>query len=103
MEEETKREDIDKIIDDLSVNYRGDKEVLQDILDEISSIAFNISNNKDEGALFPHIKKAVKAEYLARGSEGSTSRNEGSVSSQFEDIIAKLEKNIIKARLRRIK
>ncbi len=97
------REDIDKIIDDLSVNYRGDEDVLQDILDEVYSIAFNISSNTDKKALFPHIKRAVKAEYLARGGEGMTGRNEGSMSNQFEDIIKKLENDIVRARLRRFK
>lgn len=98
------RKDIDKIIDDLGANYREeDKQVLEEILEEVNSIAFNISNNKNKEQLFPYVKRAVKAEYIARGTEGLTSRSEGSVSSQFEDIIEKLEKNIIKARLRRVK
>lgn len=102
MEEE--RKDIDKIIDDLGANYREeDKQVLEEILEEVNSIAFDISNNKNKEQLFPYIKRAVKAEYIARGAEGLTSKNEGSVSSQFVNIIENLEKNIIKARLRRIK
>lgn len=44
--EETKREDIDKIIDDLGANYQEDKELLREILEEVSSIASNISNRK---------------------------------------------------------
>lgn len=95
---------LDKIILDLGANYNEeDEEVLNDILEEISSIASDISNNKDTDKLFPYIKRAVKAEYNARGTEGLLSRTEGSISSQFEDIIDKLEKNIIKARLRRLK
>lgn len=95
---------IDKIIADLGVNYKvEDKEVLEDILDEVSSIASDISNGQKEEKLFPYIKKAVKAEYLARGAEGLISRNEGSMSSSFEDIIDKLRNNIIKSGLRRIK
>ncbi len=102
--EEIKREDIDKIIDDLGANYREeDKKVLEEILEEVNSIAFDISNNKNKEKLFPYVKRAVKAEYIARGAEGLTSKNEGSVSSQFVNIIENLEKNIIKARLRRIK
>ena len=66
------REDIDKITADLGANYRGDEEVLKDILDEVSSIAFDISNRKDiednKKKLFPYIKRAVKAEYIARRS-----------------------------------
>lgn len=93
---------IDKIIADLGANYKEDKEVLEEILEEVNSIAFDISHNKDKDKLFPYVKRAVKAEYIARGVEGITSRTEGSVSSQFEDIIDKLRNNIIKNRLRRL-
>ena len=95
---------IDKIIADLGANYKNDKDVLEDILEQVTSIASDISNRqKDDEKLFPYIKKAVKAEYLARGAEGLTSRNEGSMSSAYEDIIDKLRNNIIKSGLRRIK
>ena len=101
--EETKREDIDKIIDDLGANYREDKEVLKEILEEVNSIAFDISNNKNKEKLFPYVKKAVKAIYLSRGAEGLQSRNEGSISSSYEDIIEKLRNDIVKNGLRRLK
>lgn len=95
---------IDKIIADLGANYKKeDKGVLEEILVEVTSIASDISNKQKEEKLFPYIKKAVKAEYLARGAEGLTSRNEGSMSSSFEDIMDKLRNNIIKSGLRRIK
>ena len=95
---------IDKIIADLGANYKNDKDVLEDILEQVTSIASDISNRqKDDEKLFPYIKKAVKAEYLARGAEGLTSRNEGSMSSSFEDIVDKLRNNIIKSHLRRMK
>ena len=97
-------EKIYKITEDLGVNYKNDREVLEDILEQVSSIASDISNrSKDDEKLFPYIKKAVKAEYLVRGAEGFTSRNEGSMSSSFEDITDKLRNNIIKSGLRRIK
>lgn len=97
-------ENIDKIIADLGANYNNDKDVLEDILEQVSSIASDISNRtEDDEKLFPYIKKAVKAEYLARGAEGLTSRSEGSMSSSFEDTIDKLRNNIIKSGLRRIK
>lgn len=97
-------ENIDKIIADLGANYRNDEDVLKDILEEVSSIASDISNRTaDDEKLFPYIKKAVKAEYLARGAEGLTSRGEGSMSSSFEDTMDKLRNNIIKSGLRRIK
>ncbi len=94
---------LEKIISDLDVNYRNDEEVLKDILEEVSSIAFDISNNKDEKKLFPYIKKAVKAIYLTRGGEGLQSRGEGSISNSYEDIMEKLRNDIIKSGLRRIK
>ena len=47
MEEKPQRSNLDKIIADLGANYRGDKDVLEDILEEISSTAFDISNNKN--------------------------------------------------------
>lgn len=98
------RKDIDKIIDDLGANYREeDKQVLEEILEEVNSIAFDISKNKNKEQLFPYIKRAVKAEYIARGAEGLSSLNESGVSSQFEDIIDKMRNNIIKSGLRRIK
>ena len=103
MEQETKRENIDKIIDDLGANYRDDKDVLKEILEEVNSIAFDISNNKDKDKLFPYVKKAVKAIYLTRGAEGIQSRGEGSISNSYEDIIEKLRNDIIKSGLRRIR
>ena len=97
-------DNIEKIKLDLGANYRNDDDVLKDILEGVSSIASDISNRpKNDEKLFPYIKKAVKAEYLARGSEGMSSKTEGSMSSAFEDIIDKLRNNIIKSGLRRIK
>lgn len=101
--EETKREDINKIIDDLGANYKDDEDVLKDILEEVNSIAFDISHNKNKEQLFPYVKRAVKAIYLCRGAEGLQSRNEGSISSSHEDIINKLRNDIIKSGLRRIR
>ena len=96
---------IDKIIADLASNYKDDKEVfLNEILEEVSSIASDISNRqKNDEKLFPYIKKAVKAIYLSRGAEGLTSRGEGSISSSYEDIMEKLRNDIIKSGLRRVK
>ncbi len=97
-------ESINKIIADLGANYKSDEDVLKDILEQVTSIASDISNRpKEDEKLFPYIKKAVKAEYLARGAEGLSSRSEGSMSSSFEDTIDKLRNNIVKSGLRRIK
>lgn len=101
--DESNVEMIDKIANDLGANYRKDEEVLVEILEEVSSIAFDISNNKDKEKLFPYIKKATKAIYLCRGSEGLQSRGEGSISNSYEDIIEKLRNDIVKNGLRRIK
>lgn len=95
-------ENIDKIIADLGANYQNDKEVLKGILEEINSVAYDISKNKNQAKLFPYVKKAVKAIYLCRGTEGLQSRNEGSISSSYEDVIEKLRNDIIKNGLRRI-
>lgn len=95
---------IEKIIADLGANYKDDEEVLEEILEEVTSIASDISNRrKDDEKLFPYVKKATKAIYLSRGAEGLTSRNEGSISTSFEDIIDKLRNDIIKSGLRRIR
>ena len=96
---------LDKIKDNLGANYIEDTDyVLQDIIDDITSIACDISNRKqNDEKLFPYIKKAVKSEYLARGAEGLLSRSEGSISSSYKDIVEELRNNIIKSHLRRIK
>jgi hypothetical protein len=105
MEEESKKENIDKIIADLGANYREeDKEVLNEILEEVTSIASDISNREqDDEKLFPYIKKATKAIYQTRGAEGLQSQGVGSISYSFEDVIEKLRNDIIKNGLRRLK
>ena len=96
---------LQKIKANLGANYiKYTDDVLQDIIDDITSIACNISNRqKDDDKLIPYIKKAVKSEYLARGAEGLISKSEGSMSSSFEDIIDKMRSNIIKNGVRRMK
>ncbi len=97
-------DNIEKIINDLGPNYRGDDDVIEEILEEVSSIASDISNRqKEDTRLFPYIKRATKAIYLCRGAEGMQSTSESGVSSSFEDIIEKLRNDIIKSGLRRIK
>ena len=100
--EEEKQEEIEKIKADLGENYQNDEEVLQEIIKEVSSIAFDISHNKKKEKLYPYIKKAVKAMYLARGAEGLQNKSEGSISNSYEDIVEKLRNDIIKNGLRRI-
>ena len=96
--------DINKIIDDLGANFREDEDVLEEILEEVSSIASDISNrDSDDEKLFPYIKKATKAMYLTRGAEGLKSKSESGVSDSFEDIIEVLRNDIIKNGLRWLK
>ena len=99
-------ENLEKIKMDLDVNYRDDEKVLKDILEEVNSIALDISHRKDtednKKQLFPYIKKAVKAIYLTRGGEGLQSRNEGSISNSYENIIEVLRSDIVSNGLRRL-
>lgn len=96
--------DIDKIIQDLGANYKGDEEVLEDILGEVSSIASDISNRRaDDKKLWPYIKKATKSIYLCRGAEGLQNSTESGESNSFEDIIDKMRNDIVKNGLRRMK
>lgn len=92
----------DTIKRDLAENYRGDDKVLLDIIDEVTAIAFTLSNNKNS-ELNPYIIKCVKAEYLARGGEGQKSLSTGGKSCSFEDNIETMRNNIIKNGLRRVK
>lgn len=100
-----KDEIISRIIADLGANFNSDDEsILEDIYEEVSSIASNISNrNKDDEKLNPYIKKAVKAIYLKRGAEGIKSLSQSGVSSNFEDDIETLRNDIIKNGIRRLK
>lgn len=81
-----------KIKDRLGANYiEGTDNILLDIINDMTSIACNASNrNEDDKKIFPYVKKAVISEYNARGTEGLLSRNEGSISSSFNDIEKKL-------------
>lgn len=92
---------LQKIKTRLGANYQENTEdVLQDIIDDITSIACDASNRKENDTkLFPYIKKAVISEYLQRGAEGLLSRNEGSLSSSFNDIEKKLRADLVSIRL----
>lgn len=105
MGNEESKQNVDKVIADLGANYKNeDREVLEEVLDEVASVASDISNRKSgDTRLFPYIKKAVKSIYLSRGAEGLGSRSEGSISSSFENIIETLRNDIIKNGLRVMK
>ena len=85
-----------KIITDLSDNYRNDEAVIEELINDYKLIAANASNrNKDDELLEPYICKAVKSVYLLRGDEGKTSSSEGGLSSSYEDIEKKLRKDVL--------
>ena len=91
---------LEEIINDLADNYKNDEGVLQNILDEATTIALSISNRsnsvKNVEELSSYIKDYTEAKYLLRGSEGLNSLNEGGVSSSFRDIREKMRNDIIK-------
>lgn len=90
-----------KIKDRLGANYiEGTDDVLLDIIEDFTSIAVDASNRKEtDKKIFPYVKKAVISEYTQRGAEGLLSRNEGSVSSSFNDIEKKLRTDLIQVRV----
>ena len=65
---------LEKIKANLGANYiENTDEVLQDIIEDMTSIACDISNRKqDDEKLYPYIKKAVRSEYLTRRSRRLT-------------------------------
>ena len=99
-------EEIENIKRQLSINFRDDEEVLKDILDEMYSVALNISHREEtednKKVLFPYVKEATISEYLRRGNEGMQSRNEGSVSTTYADIVDRMRNDIVKNGLRRL-
>ena len=105
MKSEKKELIIASIKSNLGANYReDDDQILEEIFDEVSSIASNISNRStDDEKLFPYIKKATKSMYLSRGAEGIKSKSESGVSDTFEDIVEVLRNDIVKNGLRRLK
>lgn len=96
---------IEQIITELGDNYNNaDNSLLEEMINDMELIAKNISNRANlDGILNPYIKKSVKSAYLLRGNEGMNSRNEGSISTTYEDIQEKLRNDIIKNGLRLLK
>lgn len=92
---------LEQIKNRLGANYIDNTDdIILDIIDDMTSIAVNASNRKeDDEKLIPYIKKAVISEYNSRGAEGLLSRNEGSVSSSFNDIEKKLRADLVSIRV----
>ena len=85
---------------DLGNNYHEEDDVvLTTLIDKYSSIASNTSNREiNDSKLTPYIYIAVKEAYLRRGDEGSTSSNEGGLSTSYIDIEEKLRKDCLAIR-----
>ncbi len=68
---------LEKIKASLGANYiENTEDVLQDIIEDMTSIACDISNRKqDDEKLFPYINKAVRSEYITRRSRRITFKN----------------------------
>ena len=92
---------LEQIKQRLGANYiENTDDIIQDIIADMTPIACDASNRKEtDKQLFPYIKKAVISEYNARGSEGLLSRNEGSISSSFNDIEKKLRIDVASIRI----
>ena len=87
---------LEEIKRELGANYQetNDK-ILSDIVDDVTSNALSISNNKPEN-LKPEIKSCVKAIYLQRGAESVSSLSESGISSNYVDPYERLRNDIIK-------
>ena len=94
---------VDKVKKDLADNYHEESdEVLSALIEHYTGIASDASNRKrTDEKLTPYIFTAVKEAYLRRGDEGSTSSNEGGLSSSYIDIEEKLRKDVLAIRIPR--
>ena len=93
---------LEEIKKDLADNFRpGDENVLREYIDETTTDALSISNRKNTREniklLTSDIKKCVKAKYLQRGSEGSTSLSDSGVSTSFENPTEIMRQEIVRA------
>lgn len=97
--EQDKTEIIQSIIKNLSVNYKDDRTVLEDIYEQMAFIASDASHRKENDTkLIPYIKNATIEAYLRRGKEGTSGYSEGSESETFIDIEEKLRKDVVHIR-----
>lgn len=58
---------IDKIIADLGANYKDDKKVLEEILEEVSSIASDISNRQKMTKNYFHMLRKQLKQSICQG------------------------------------
>lgn len=90
---------LDKLISHLSINFRGDEEVLESIYERMLFIASDFTHRpQNDVKLFPYVEKSTIEAYLRRGKEGTTGYSEGSESESYIDIEEKLRKDILHIR-----
>ncbi len=84
---------------------KGDEIIIDEITDDMITIAFSYSNRTIENGspLIPIIKKAVISTYKLRGSEGLKSLSQSGKSMSFDNIEEKMRQDILKSRLRLLK
>ena len=90
---------LDKLISHLSINFRGDEEVLESIYERMLFIASDFTHRQTSDVkLFSYVEKATIETYLRRGKEGTTGYSEGSESESYIDIEEKLRKDVVSLR-----
>lgn len=91
---------INSIITRLGIEYRKDRNVVEDLYNDYSQIASDVSNRaKNDEKLLPYIKKAVVEAYLLIGSECEKSTNYGSMTTSYVDIEEKLVNDVKSIRI----
>jgi hypothetical protein len=93
----------EEIIADLGNNYRvEDSDVLEQLIQDVTTQALFISNRKTSDGLEFEIKEAVKSLYLLRGTEDVESLSESGKSAKYKDVMEKLRRDIVSNGKRRI-
>lgn len=93
----------EEIIADLGNNYRvEDSDVLEQLIQDVTTQALFISNRKTSDGLEFEIKEAVKSLYLLRGTEDVETLTESGRSAKYRDVMEKLRRDIVTNGKRRI-
>lgn len=94
---------LDEIIKDLGAYYSSeDEQVLENILEEVTTNALSLSNQEEVSNLKQEIKECVKSMYLRRGTEHNNNLSANGENMNFIDPMEELRNNIIKNGKRRI-
>jgi len=97
--EQDNTEIIQGIINELSINYRDDRSVLERIYKRMAFIASDVSHRQlNDAKLIPYVEEATISAYLRRGKEGTNGYTEGSESESYIDIEEKLRKDMASIR-----